>query len=438
MCGAETAFATTRTVALVTRGEIMAIFRILLTILLLVVLASCAGHSTRSNPGRELAQGEYETAFRHAEYSIVHGNDKAEDYIRLFKERYPESKPSIAAYYRNNIENSTVKLELLAIPENMAVVHKAGLLSDADYQSFTQLLAITAARRIRDGSLPLVLTDDYQTISFLTTPPNEEVIFRNSVDKLVSTGSRPLAETVFKVAAEKGPYSPEYQHLMDHITQIRLPKEMLDGDFKELFPDEAQARAQRTRVKLKLVASSKDDDDYLYGIEEFLQQNEQVDLVDEINPDTYVVTLRKLRFRERELPERTQSIRYARHEVNLAGAVLLMPQNATYLYDVSTGGFSISYLFNVKLTQGGKELLQEKIQGKQEEKYSFCTDARIRNVFGGVSSASFVANPDMQSRCSDNTHSVDEDAAYNKVLQRIATQILSLPPISNRLHYGML
>ena len=114
-----------------------------------------------------------------------------------------------------------------------------------------------------------------------------------------------------------------------------------------------------------------------------------------------------------------------------------MPRNATYLYDVNTGGFSINYLFDVKLTQGSKDILKEKIQGKREIKYSNCSNARIRNVYGGESSAEFVANQNMQNRCNVNTSSVDVDAIYEMVMKDVASQILSLPPINNRLQYGM-
>jgi len=416
----------------------MAMFQILSALLMVGVISGCATQSTRGAVGEDVSKGAYEDAFRRAEYSIVHGNDETADYIRLFKEQYPESLPAIAAYYRKLFEQSVSKLEILSEPENMAAVHKAGLLSDADYQTLTQLLGEVVERRMADGSLSLVLTDNYQSIPRLTTPANEELIFRNSVDKLISTGSKPLAKAVFKAALDKGSESPQYRYLADRVMQIRLSKKMLEGDFKALFPEEAQARIQRTQVKLKLVAPSKDDEDFVYDIGEYLEKKDQVELVDEAGPDTYVITLHKRRFKERELPDRTQTVRYSQSEVNLLSAALLMPQNATYLYDVSTGGFSISYAFDVKLTQADKTLEDKKIKGKREEKYSYCSEARIRNVFGGVSSAGFVANPDMQSRCSKNTRSVDEDAVYGEVMAGIAAQILSFPPISNRLNYGML
>ena len=413
-------------------------YRMLLALLVAGTMSGCATNSTRSNTERDLEQGKYEAAYRHAEYSITHNGKNAADYINMFRNEYPQSLPAITAYYRDEIEHSTDELEFLTIPENLAAAHMSHLVTDADFQSLTQLLGEVAVQRVHDGSLPIEVTDNYQAIPALTAPAIEEVIFRNSVDKLISTGSEPLAEAIFKLAREKGTNSPEYRYLANHIMQIHLSKEMLKGDFSALFPNEAQERMQRTQVKIKLVARSEDDEDYVYGVSEYLEQNKQVDITKAVDPDTYVVTLHKLRFREHELSERTETVRYAQHEVNMAGAVLLMPRNATYTYDVTTGGFSINYVFDVKLTRAGNELIQHKIEGKREEKYSYFSDAKIQNVFGGISPAGFVANADMQNRCSKNTHSVNEEAVYNKVLEGIATQILSLQPIKNRLDYGVL
>ena len=56
------------------------------------------------------------------------------------------------------------------------------------------------------------------------------------------------------------------------MMEIQLSKDMLNGDFKILFPDEAQARVQRTHVYIKLIAASEDDEDYLYSIIEYLDE----------------------------------------------------------------------------------------------------------------------------------------------------------------------
>ncbi len=112
------------------------------------------------------------------------------------------------------------------------------------------------------------------------------------------------------------------------------------------------------------------------------------------------ISIEKLRHDEKTLPTQSQTISYAKHEVNIVSAVLLMPRAATYVYDISTGGTELEYGYAITIKSNAKIVSDEIVRGLLEAKFTACSNKRIVNVFGGTSVADFVANSDMENRCS--------------------------------------
>jgi len=105
-----------------------------------------------------------------------------------------------------------------------------------------------------------------------------------------------------------------------------------------------------------------------------------------------------------------------------------MPSNASYLYDVVSGGAEIEYGYVVSAVADSKTIYDEVIRGKVGGEYRSCQNARIQNVFGGVSSAGFVANDDMQRRCAGpSSASIDE--LRKEIFSKVVDGVLKVPPI---------
>ena len=112
----------------------------------------------------------------------------------------------------------------------------------------------------------------------------------------------------------------------------------------------------------------------------------------------------------------------------MLSAVLLMPRNASYLYEVVSGGAEIEYGYVVSAFADGKSIYDEVIRGRVGGQYRRCQNARIQNVFGGVSSAGFVANNDMQQRCSGPSSATIEKLRED-VFSKVVDSVLMVPPI---------
>lgn len=140
-----------------------------------------------------------------------------------------------------------------------------------------------------------------------------------------------------------------------------------------------------------------------------------------------MLTVERLRHDERIKPESTETVIYRQHEVDFVSAVMLMPQNASYAYDIRSGGAEIDYGYALTAEHGGKQIADELIRGKFASDYAKCQNARIQNVFGGVTRAEFIANADMRARCREGSQSIDELRAH--VLDRIVQKIAQIEPI---------
>ena len=69
------------------------------------------------------------------------------------------------------------------------------------------------------------------------------------------------------------------------------------------------------------------------------------------------------------------------------------------------------------------------MRGKVGGTYARCENARIQNVFGGVTSAGFVANDDMQRRC-NGQRSVQVEDLRRDVLSKILESVKNVPQIA--------
>lgn len=134
------------------------------------------------------------------------------------------------------------------------------------------------------------------------------------------------------------------------------------------------------------------------------------------------VEVEKLRMDVRQIPQQTQTISYAQYEVHFLAGALLMPKNATYIYEVVSGGVEADYGFSVTI-RGGEKPEEHLVRAKIQRQYNSCRNQRIQNVFGGAQPADFVANDDMASRCNGPSTPVTVEEVAGEALAAIATRV---------------
>jgi len=137
----------------------------------------------------------------------------------------------------------------------------------------------------------------------------------------------------------------------------------------------------------------------------------------------------RVRDSEKEIPAQSRTVTYSYSQVDTLSAVLLMPKNASYQFDLKTGGAELDYGYVVSTWRDGKKLSENVVRGKLGGEFKKCENPRVVNVFGGVSSAEFMANDDMRAACT-NQEAVSIDSLRAQVLEKISAEVLSVPEIS--------
>lgn len=382
---------------------------------------------------------KFNDAIERLEYCLKNdlGIDK---HVKMFRDKYPETLPHIVKYYENKAHEADSIFDFETIRDNLERMNEYYLLSDQNHTTLFNELQEIAVKKNSDGSVKYLLTDSLEIFPILQERENKYIIFERSVKGLIQNlhlnNSQSLQKEVLKyvISLEKG--SPEFQFLKASLSELDFSKTLMRNEVAQLFPDYSKKWIEVHTAKIRLT-SPENGDAYLFEIEKELQKNKDIIITDSSAEDIFKLEIKKTRFVERYIPERTQTVRYAKYQVNLAGAVLMMPKNATYIYDYITGGYEISYAFSMKLFQNGKKVAEKRVSGKESDEYKYCSDPRIRNVFGGVSPASFIANADMQYRCASNQKSVNENDVFNEMIERVAYEIIMLDPIRNRIDNGI-
>jgi hypothetical protein len=143
------------------------------------------------------------------------------------------------------------------------------------------------------------------------------------------------------------------------------------------------------------------------------------------------ITISELQYEERVDPERTQTALVDNLQVAPLVAVLTMPRGASFLYDVTHGGAEVHFAYDIRAKQDGKVIFEKLLRDKLGETYYYCSNARVQNVYGGLSGASFWPNAQVQTFCQQGRARVDVTHLREKIPERLAAEISSIPVIAN-------
>ena len=342
------------------------------------------------------------------------------------------SYPKGRDYYRTYLEKSIVGIssasQAAAVFEKLSTVKSAGIFSDDQVRYLFANLIKVATDGNTTGSVPFDLGDKIDLFPELKSSAQQQIIVNRSIKNLQGngSGSRPVS-ALMEYVQRIGVDSVEGKRMESLLPTMNIRRDELEVVAK-VFPKFAAARKEEITARVFMQVKNGDrllSEDLLQTLRSRVRGVEWVSSVD---PKTTTLVIERLRNDEKTLPERSQTITYAQHEVNLLSAVLLMPRNASYLYEVVSGGAEIEYGYVVSAVANGKPIYDEVIRGKVGGDYRRCQNARIQNVFGGVSSAGFVANDDMRHRCAGpSSASIDE--LRKEIFSKVVDGVLKVPPI---------
>jgi hypothetical protein len=341
---------------------------------------------------------------------------------------YPKGRDYYRAYLEKSIADVSNTLQVAAVFEKLSTAKSAGIFpTDQVNDLFAKLLKVVTDGNTT-GSVPFDLSDNIDLFPELRSPVHQQIIVNRSIKKLqdCSSGNRPVA-ALMQYVQRVGVDSAEGKRIESLLPTINIRCDELDVVAK-VFPKFAAARKEEITARVFVQFKNGDrllSEDILDALHNRVRG---VEWVTSDGPKIITVIIERVRNDEKTLPERSETITYDQHEVNMLSAILLMPRNASYLYEIVSGGAEIEYGYVVSAFADGKSIYDEVIRGRVEGQYRRCQNARIQNVFGGVSSAGFAANNDMQQRCSGPS-SASIEKLREDVFSKVVDSVLMVPPI---------
>lgn len=303
----------------------------------------------------------------------------------------------------------------------------AGIVSEEQRKEYFIRLEDAVAKGNLSGSIPFEFGDkEIDMFPILHQPAHKEVIFDRSI-KTMQSGGRRSIPALIEYIQKQGVQSSEAKRVEALLPVLNIRREELETVAK-VFPVFSEKRREELTMRVFLQVKNADRlfaDDL---VKEFSSKIKGVEWVKAPGSNTISLTVERVRHDEKTMPERTETITYSQSDVNIFAAALLMPRNASYIYDVISGGVSLDYGYVVAATMQDKQIHDEIIRGGTSKEYRRCQNARIQNVFGGVQRADFVANNDMQYRCS-GVGSASIQELRNEVMGKIVDGVLNVKPI---------
>lgn len=315
-----------------------------------------------------------------------------------------------------------------AVFEELLVAKSASIFTEDQLNGLFSRMEKTITEGNVSGSIPFDLDDQINQFPVLNNPVHRQIIVERSIKKLqVSSSDRRQIKGLIEYVQRVGVGSEEGKRIESLLPTMNIKRSEIDL-VGSVFPSSAVALKEglSTRVFLQIKGGDRILMEDL--LQTFRTQLRGVEWVAAPGANIMTLTIERVRQDERILPERSQTITYATHEVNIVSPVLLMPRNASYLYELISGGAEIEYGYVITAVVDRKTVHDEIVRGKVGGNYQRCQNERIQNVFGGVSPAGFVANDDMRQRCSGpSSSSIDE--LRGQVFLKLVEGVLKVPSI---------
>lgn len=149
----------------------------------------------------------------------------------------------------------------------------------------------------------------------------------------------------------------------------------------------------------------------------------------------YHLEINELVLDEDEIPERTEQKRVPSSDFTFVAA-LAYPKNATAIYDVVTGGYSVRYAYQALLKLDGKMVDEALIRGRTKKEYKYAKNLYYQNVFGGTGVSWAYPNERVQSLFANGTRSVNPESVRNQATDDLIRKIKEIDRIKAATSFG--
>lgn len=406
---------------------------------LLTLITACAGYPT--NPAKEAAfhvskaqeaaqRGDRDILLQQVLLAV--DRPSGSDQIRSMLASSPTIKTQLLQVLNTRASGFVHPSAAVEVSKTVARLTTAGALSDSDATQIARELEGRVVALHRSGTVPFAFADAPSTFAALQSADNEALTFQHTLASLSqpdATSRRENLQGVLLYLDRQPQGSPARDRVRSLLPNLNIRRDelplvaTLDSEF-------VNRRQQQMTLEVSLSIKGADRlfaDDLATAL---LARARGVKVVPAGASPKLRITVERIRHEERRDPERAETVTYKQHEVDTLHAVMLMPRNASYIFEIVSGAAELSYGYAVSSVVGHSQPVEKIVRGKVGGPHSRCQNQRIQNVFGGTSAAGFVANDDMRRQCAGLPEQSMDDL-NNQVLNKIVESILEIPAVQS-------
>ena len=400
-----------------------------------LTLAACATkpQTREERLAYEVTSAEEFIAKGNGKRSVLYVNDAlgyplGAEKIRDLFARKPEGARYYREYLEEQIATASSPSQASQVHDRISLAQTAKILPEPELKKlFTALTSRVVAGNL-NGSIVYKLGDSTSLFPELNEPDQQRLIVNRTISSLQESPSTPSTIAGLMAYVERvGKTSLDAKRIEVLLPSMKFRRDDLE-QISAVYPTFAASRKEELSIRVFLQVKNGDrllTDD----LKEMLRGKfKGVEWVQSPGAKVTNLIIERVRNDEKTFPERKESVTYAQYEVNLLSAALLMPRNASYRYEVISGGAEIEYGYVVTAIAEGKTVNEDVVRGKVGGEYRRCENARIQNVFGGETSAGFTANSDMEQRC-NGSRAVSMDELRKQVLGKVVDGVANVPSI---------
>jgi hypothetical protein len=377
-----------------------------------------------------ISKGDCRSAGRKIDFALSQptGKSKAQ---QLF-EGSADSLDCYVSYINYLIEELPSPFYAFNTLERIEAAADAGILVADVERNLNENLTLEVLNRNKTGTLSFDLADNIEVFPELEVTENFSIIVERTISNLQDADYREnrteLTKSLMEYAQSIG-IDSEVERIRSLLPTLNIRRGDLDI-VAAVYPNFAENRLEEITARIFLQVKGGDRllEEDLQNV--LAQRVRGVEWVDSSGAEVIDLFIEQVRHSESTISEQTQNVTYARHQVNLISGALMMPNHSSYLYDLITGGVAIEYGYVITVKEEDAVIYDEIVRGNVNQEYSRCQNARIRNVFGGIKPANFVANRDMESRC-NGPSSASLEELRRRVYSVVADEVLKVQPIES-------
>lgn len=398
----------------------------------LLGLASCATDFTKQVTEarlkyvqNDLGASHYYEAFLDAKPLIAGGEPGRTQVLSLLK-----GSPAFNAGFHQQLNERIAASNPEALEDDISIAETVGIMTPAERTSAHNNIGLALHAVVISGERKLTfgpVTNVYPTI---LDEAGFAKILSNTIDQLTSTpptarGERRSTVTALFAQMKSNPEASKHKaRLETALSQMSFTADELREDVSTVFQTYAQ-KALVDRVKTVALVVNPPRRALELDLGDRISKDTEVSLVSESNKAKYIVSVEELDYREQQDAPRTRTATVGYLQADPLYAVLAMPKNASFLFDVIEQDQRIEWRYEIRI-RGLKGERSKVLKDTETSSAHQCVNARIVNVFGGVSAPSGWPNAQTASYCTGNANLTSLHDVREKVLDRVSQEITAL------------